>query len=217
MNPFSLKRTSTAISLTCTNLRGLGLSVKDLADKKINRILNLSAEIHILIDTRCNKDDFCNFLDKSKFKYLLSNYKHVGTYTNSKGVVILYNNKKVKIDDVSIIEDGMLVSFRLNIQNESIRILGCYAPSSGDEPEFFVKCKDILNQSNESHGMIIGDLNTTLDPILDRKNYKTDGHKKSRLVINNWISENEMLDFFRFTNGNEQIWTYKVKEKMIKP
>ena len=106
----------------------------------------------------------------------------------------------------------MLVTFRLKIQNETIRILGCYAPSSGDEPEYFVKCKDILNQSNESHGMIIGDLNTTLDPVLDRKNYKTDNHKKSRLVINNWIEENEILDFYRFTNGNEQIWTYKVKE-----
>ena len=42
--------------------------------------------------------------------------------------------------------------------------------------------------------MIIGDFNTTLEPILDRKNYKTNGHKKSRLVINNWISENEMLE-----------------------
>ena len=86
-------------------------------------------------------------------------------------------------------------------------------PLQAMSQNFFVKCKDILNQSNESHGMIIGDFNTTLDPILDRKNYKTDNHKKSRLVINNWISENEMLDFFRFTNGNEQIWTYKVKEK----
>ena len=61
--------------------------------------------------------------------------------------------------------------------------------------------------------MIIGDLNTTLDPTLDRKNQKTDNHKKSRLVINNWISENEIQDFYRFTNGSEQIWTYKVKEK----
>ena len=170
MNPFSLRRTSTAISITCTNLRGLGITVKNLADKKINRILNLSAEIHILIDTRCNKEEFNNFLNKSKFKYMLSNFKHEGSYTESKGVIILYNNKKVKIEDISIIEDGMLVSFRLKIQNETIRILGCYAPSSGDEPEYFVKCKDILNQSNESHGMIIGDLNTTLDPILDRKN-----------------------------------------------
>ena len=94
MNPFSLRRTSTAISITCTNLRGLGITVKDLADKKINRILNLSAEIHILIDTRCNKEEFNNFLNKSKFKYMLSNYKHEGSYTESKAVIILYNNKK---------------------------------------------------------------------------------------------------------------------------
>ena len=50
---------------------------------------------------------------------MLSNYKHEGSYTESKGVIILYNNKKVKIDDVSIIEDGMLVSFRLKIQNKT--------------------------------------------------------------------------------------------------
>ena len=60
--------------------------------------------------------------------------------------------------------------------------------------------------------MIVGDLNTTLNPDLDRKNYKSDGHKKSRIVINNWITNEEMIDFYRFTNGNEQVWTYEVKE-----
>ena len=32
------------------------------------------------------------------------------------------------------------------------------------------------------------------------------------MVINNWITENEMINFQRFINGNEQIWTYRVKE-----
>ena len=58
--------------------------------------------------------------------------------------------------------------------------------------------------------MIVGDLNTTLNPILDRKNYKTGSHKKSRIVINNWITNEEIIDFYRFTNANEQIWTYRV-------
>ena len=39
------------------------------------------------------------------------------------------------------------------------------------------ECKDVLNQAKENHGMIKGDLNTTLNPNLDRKNYKTDSHK----------------------------------------
>ena len=34
------------------------------------------------------------------------------------------------------------------------------------------------------------------------------------MVINNWISENRMIDFYRFTNGNEQMWTYRVKESL---
>ena len=64
MNPFLQKTTSTAISITCTNLRGLGITVDDLADKKINRILNLTAEIHILIYTRCDEENFKTCLRK---------------------------------------------------------------------------------------------------------------------------------------------------------
>ena len=60
--------------------------------------------------------------------------------------------------------------------------------------------------------MLIGDYNTTLDPILDRRHYKHDNHTKSRLVINSWIEASEMLDYFRLTNGNIQQWTYRVKE-----
>ena len=59
--------------------------------------------------------------------------------------------------------------------------------------------------------MIAGDLNMTLNPDVDRKNYKTESHKKSRMVIDNWITNEEIIDFYRFTNGNEQIWTYRVK------
>ena len=50
---------------------------------------------------------------------------------------MLYNKDKTKIDDVSIIQEGMLLSFRMKINNKYERILGCYAPSDGDEPEIF--------------------------------------------------------------------------------
>ena len=132
----------------------------------------------------------------------------------SRGIIVLYNNKKVKIEDLPVIEEGSIISFRLKIQDYAIRILGCYAPSFGDDPDYFINCKEILDQSTE-YGMIVGDLNTTLNPILDRKNYRTDNHKKSRMVINNWISENEMIDFYRLTNGNEQTWTFRVKESHV--
>ena len=85
------------MSITCTNLRGLDTSVEDLADKKINLILNLMADIQILLDTRCTESQIENFLNTSRFKYLLSNFDKVGSYTKSKGIIILYNTKKSKL------------------------------------------------------------------------------------------------------------------------
>ena len=125
---------------------------------------------------------------------------------------MLFNKNQAKIDDFHIIQDGMLVSFLLQINTEQVRILSCYALSAGDEPEFFYQCKDVLNLATEKHGIIVGDFNTTLHPILDRKNDKTYTHKKSRLVINNWIANEEMFFLFLFTNGSDQIWTYQCKE-----
>ena len=90
---------------------------------------------------------------------------------------MLYSRNKTTVEDVVIVQHGMLLSIQLKIYNEYVRILGCYAPSAGDEPEFFYKCKDVLNQSKENNGMMVGDLNTTLNPDLDKKNYKTDKHK----------------------------------------
>ena len=93
---FFAKKTSTTISITCTNLRGLGITVDELADKKINRILNLTAEIHILIDTRCDEENFKNFLTPNKFKYVLSNFKHIGSYTQIKGNYCVIQQQKSK-------------------------------------------------------------------------------------------------------------------------
>ena len=125
---------------------------------------------------------------------------------------MLFNKNKAKVDNFHIIQDGMLVSFLLQINTELVRILSCYAPLADDKPELFYQCKDVLNLATKKHGLIVGDFNAPLHPILDRKNYKTDTHKKSRLVINNWIANEEMIDFYRFTNGSDKIWTYRCKE-----
>ena len=73
----------------------------------------------------------------------MASCKYVGSYTKNKDVIVLYNQNKMKIDDVSIIQEGMLLSFCLKINTEYIRILGSYAPSDGDEPELFFKCKHV--------------------------------------------------------------------------
>ena len=87
---------------------------------------------------------------------MLSCYSHFGTYTKTKGIIVLFNKKKCKIEEIEIIKEGMLVSFKATIQNESIRILGCYAPSSGDDPEYVFDCKELLDNAQETHGFFRG-------------------------------------------------------------
>ena len=71
------------------------------------------------------KDDVVEIANK----YFTDNYLMV---RSDKG-----DNKKVKLENLNIIEEGNFISFRLKIQNEAIRILGCCAPSSGDDPKYF--------------------------------------------------------------------------------
>ena len=43
---------------------------------------------------------------------MMSNYKHIESFIKSKDVIVLYNRNKTKVNDVAIIQDGMLLSFR---------------------------------------------------------------------------------------------------------
>ena len=49
---------------------------------------------------------------------MMSSSKHVGSYTKSKGVIVLYDKNKTKVDDVSIIQEGMLLIFWMNINKD---------------------------------------------------------------------------------------------------
>ena len=86
---------------------------------------------------------------------MMSSYKHLGSYTKSKGVIVLYNKNKTKIYDVSKIQGGMLLSFQMKINNNYIRVLGFYVPSDSDEPEFFYKYNNVLHQAKEKGLLII--------------------------------------------------------------
>ena len=102
MNPFLSNKSKTGISITCTNLRSLGITVDELADIKINGILNLKADVHMIIDSQCSEDDVIHFLNTSKYNYMMSNYKHFGSYTKSKGIIVLYNKNERNVEDVAI-------------------------------------------------------------------------------------------------------------------
>ena len=197
MNPYKKIPSISEISVSCTNIRSLGISKKQLTHKKLNSIMDLKNNINILIDSKVTEteaNDICN----RDFKYLLKDFKHIGTLTKIKGILILYNKHATKIKNLKVIRDGQLLEFSFLVSNEWVNVVACYAPPEMDDPEFLLEAKSCLNNMPGDYGLICGDLNTTLDPKWDRYGYTQDSHRRSRAVINNWINTEELIDAVRF-------------------
>ena len=91
-----------------------------------------------------------------------------------------------------------------------------YGPSGGGKAEFFLKLRELTLQHADGNCLIMGDLNTALDENMDKKNYETDNHKRSRTVINNWIDEGDFIDVFRAFYPDRHSYTYRVQGNQVK-
>ena len=90
-------------------------------------------------------------------------------------------------------------------------IIGIYAPSQGDDPQFF---KDevfpILEKVDFDHVVIGGDWNLGMDRDLDYYGYTDNVHPrpKSLQELHKNIEHYELLDIYRelHPNGSEKTW-----------
>ena len=58
--------------------------------------------------------------------------------------------------------------------------------------------------------------NSTLDPQADTMGYKSDPHKKSRTVINNWLPNETLINTYRYWNPYKKTYTYRKKDNKIR-
>lgn len=87
---------------------------------------------------------------------------------NSKGVMILFKDTFdfqlcLKQSD----EKGRWLALDITIQEENLCLINLYGPNS-DEPTFFENIKEVL-QDKDSEIVMVGDYNTSLNDLLDRK------------------------------------------------
>ena len=117
----------------------------------------------------------------------------------------------VKIKDLKIIKQGQLLSFKVKVNNDWINFTSVYAPPESDDPEFFLKTKEVLDKQEGDLGLICGDFNTTVDIKNDRCGYTTDTHKKCRHTINSWTKTNELVDVARHFHPNTPLYSWRRK------
>ena len=122
-----------------------------------------------------------------------------GHLTKERGILIL--SKKTcgyEISNLELLDATNTLQFDLNsLGGEVYNIVAVYAPD-GYTATYWTQLHKKLTGRSRQKQLIIGDFNTTLDPILDRQNYDYDNHIQSRKVINSWINSDEYLDAFRY-------------------
>ena len=105
-----------------------------------------------------------------------------------------------------------LVKIELEHNVMKMSIYGCYAPSDGNNYEYFLDLRRRTLEDENDEILLIGDMNTTLCHVMDRWNYQTDNHKKSRAIINNWISEGEFVDTYRAFHPETESYTFRKRD-----
>ena len=72
--------------------------------KKITSGLDLKCEVNVLIDTRTNLDGVNKLFNSNKLEWRLGHFKHQGSYTPNKGIVLIYDKHRVQIKDLKILK-----------------------------------------------------------------------------------------------------------------
>ena len=124
---------------------------------------------------------------------------------------MVYDRTRVQADNLNVIHDGQLLSFRVKVNNTWINCVAVYEPLEGDNSNFFLRTKTTLDNMEGDLGFICGDFNTTLNPLFDQYGYITDPHKKSRETIKQWIKNDELYDAVRHLSPNSPRFSWRTK------
>ena len=137
MNPFRRKsKTINSVDINVTNIWILSTTVTGATRKKITRILDLNCAVNILIDKSTSLKEVDNIFLNGKLNWKLGHFKHIGTYTKNKGIIVIYDNNLVKV-----IQSGQLVCFLLKANNDWVNFSTMYAPPDNDNPQFMLNAK----------------------------------------------------------------------------
>ena len=122
-------------------------------------------------------------------------------------------NSCLSIGNPQLIDPDSTILFDLkNNIGTKISVAACYAPSHKDDDEYLLKVKSTLDQRTSPFQLLLGDLNTVLDPERDQTGYVTDPHTKSRAVLEEWENQEELIDCYRHEHPEETCYTFRTKK-----
>ena len=122
-------------------------------------------------------------------------YAH-GT-SNARGTAILINPKtQITVLTCTADTEGRWVMMQTRMEEVETVLCNIYAPNS-DSPNFFAQIFDKMNESPNK--IVVGDFNTVLNTMLDRKN-STNNNNKAAEYLNQICEEQYLEDPWRTRN-----------------
>ena len=104
----------------------------------------------------------------------------------------------------------------IEIIDKRITLANVYGPSTGDNPDFFEKVFNLVNQIDNETVVIGGDWNCFLNPTIDSRNYASNPSRpRTRAKILNCMSDFNLVDVFRNLYPDKRTYSWR-KFKSIK-
>ena len=159
-------------------------------------IKHLNSEIKIIVDSHADSITIDSL--KKYYKIEMSQYHIFGNKSRMRGVTVLVKKLCGYITaNVNLLDEQNTVQFDLiSPDMTTYNIVALYAPDGQEGANYWTSLHEKIGTGNPNQ-ILIGDFNVTLDPYLDKTEYRTDHtHAKSRSIINSWIENEEYIDAF---------------------
>ena len=194
--------------------RILSMNCQGLGDKNKRKdvfayLRKLSYSIYCLQDTHFTVELEKNIRAEWGYNCFFSCWK-----SNARGVAILFNNNfEYKVLKEKSDNNGNFLALDLEIHEnkERLSLITLYAPN-GDEPLFFDKITEAINEFSNKQCIICGDFNLVINPILDYdKTYKQINNKKARDRVLEIMENYNLIDVYRQYNPEKRRYTWRRK------
>ena len=190
-----------SLKINSFNVRGLGNKTK--RDQVFQWLKNESMDIYLLQETHSSSKDVKDWKHQWGGEAFFS-----GRSSNSQGVAILLNPKCTHvIQKYTEIIEGKLQAIEIMIDEKIITIINIYG-SNLDDIQDLIQLEKYLNENDENTFMIGGDFNTALDTKKDKKNSRSDTHKKCREKIQNIMAIFNLIDVWRVQHPETAKFTW---------
>ena len=172
------------LEIRSLNCRPLTTTDMPLCWGKNRSFLDQSPSICVFVEV--NQNNLCLQSLNHYFRYKLRYYNlilHENKVTQQPGIIVLINKschlKLVYKEEI----DPNCLNLSLRYEDTTYGIFCTYEPSKRRDTNFLYNLRRNQLNSTEDHTAIIGDLNCTVDPVMDKVGYTADHHWHCREVI----------------------------------